>query len=144
VIYLDTSCLIKLFRAEPSSGAVRASIMNEGEVIVSTIAELEMMVRLKAAWKAGDYTRAQWRKLESEFSLLRNQPPFDFRAVPTTLFRTALRQHRNSENIHCRSIDRLHLAAMEEFEISRLMTHDQAQADAAASLGFDIIQPGRA
>jgi hypothetical protein len=33
---------------------------------------------------------------------------------------------------------------MEEFEISRLMTHDQAQADAAASLGFDIIQPGRA
>lgn len=36
----------------------------------------------------------------------------------------------------------MHLAAMEELKINRLMTLDRAQADAAAVLNFEILQPG--
>ena len=40
-------------------------------------------------------------------------------------------------------IDRLHLAAMEEFDVTRLMTHDRRQAEGAVVAGFKVICPGR-
>src|ERR1035441_8628469 len=38
--------------------------------------------------------------------------------------------------IHLRDLARLHLAAMEELKVSRLMTHDEGQAKAAIEAGF--------
>ena len=143
MVYVDTSCLLKLFRPEPLSGAVRDFLGEQDSVIVSTLAELETLVQLKGLWKAGIVTRGEWRQAEARFSILRNQPPFDFRAVPAPIFKTALRQHRNSGQQHCRSLDRLHLAAMEELRISRLVTHDEAQAEAAIEAGFEVVRPGR-
>ncbi len=143
MIYLDTSCLLKLFRPETTSAGVRAAIMAENSVIVSALTELETLVQLKAAWKGGDFTRSQWRRLEAELRLLRNQPPFEFRSLPAAVFLAALRQHRNSGELHCRTLDRLHLAAMEELKLTRLMTHDDAQAAAAAAMGFDVLKPRR-
>lgn len=40
-------------------------------------------------------------------------------------------------------MDRLHLAAMEELGVNRLMTLDQTQADVAASLKYSVLQPGK-
>jgi hypothetical protein len=81
--------------------------------------------------------------LEARFSTLRHQPPYEFRSLPASLFQTALRQHRNSRDKHCRSLERLHLAAMEEMNLSRLMTHDERQAKAAVEAGFQVLRPGR-
>jgi predicted nucleic acid-binding protein len=143
VIYLDTSCLLKILRPEQWSTDVRAAIAVESEVVVSVFAELETFVQLKAAWTGGNCTKPQWRKLELELTLLRNQPPFNFMTLSPRVFQTALRQHRNSGDLHCRSLDRLHLAAMEELRISRLMTHDESQAKAAMEMGFEVVRPGR-
>jgi predicted nucleic acid-binding protein len=63
--------------------------------------------------------------------------------IPAGTWETALRQHHNSQDIHCRTSDRIHLAIMEKLGINRLMTHDTAQADAALELGFEVIRPGR-
>ena len=41
------------------------------------------------------------------------------------------------------SLDRLHLAAMEELKVSRLMTHDEGQAKAAIEAGVEVVRPGR-
>lgn len=142
MIYIDTSCLVELFRPEPLSGAVAEAVAAETAVIVSVLAELETLVQLKAACKAGDFTRPQWRRLEAQFTALRNQSPYEFRTLPGTLFQTALRQHRNSGDIHCRTLDRLHLAAMEELGLDRLMTHDRQQAEAAIAAGLEVVQPG--
>jgi predicted nucleic acid-binding protein len=101
------------------------------------------MVQLKAMWTGGSVTRPEWRRQEAELARLRNQPPFEFRNLPAAIFQTALRQHRNSGDLHCRSLDRLHLAAMEELEITRLMTHDEGQARAAEVAGFSVLRPGR-
>ena len=143
MIYIDTSCLMKLLRPEPSSADVRAAIGTESEVVISVLAELETLVQLKAAWTGGSVTKSQWRKLEMELAWLRNQPPFEFRTLPAAVFQTALRQHRNPGDLHCRSLDRLHLAAMAELKISRLMTHDEGQAKAAMEAGFEVVRPGR-
>ena len=143
MIYIDTSCLLKLFRTEPSSVDVRAAIAADTQVIVSVLTELETLVQLKATWTGGSITRPQWRKLETELALLRNQPPFEFRTLVAAVFQTALRQHRNSGNAHCRSLDRLHLAAMEELKVTRLTTHDEGQAKAAVGSSFEVVCPGR-
>jgi hypothetical protein len=134
---------MKLLRTEASSPAVRAAIAIEEMVVVSVLAELETLVQLKVFWTGGSLTQPQWRRLEAELGLLRNQPPFEFRALPSAVFPTALRQHRNSNDLHCRSLDRLHLAALEELNVSRLMTHDEQQAKAAAEAGFQVVRPGR-
>ena len=115
----------------------------EDSVIVSVLTELETWGQLKAAWTGGSFTRAQWRHVEAQLGILRNQPPFEFRTLPGTIFQTALRQHRNSGSQHCRTLDRLHLAAMEELKVSRLMTHDESQAKAAIAAGFEVVRPGR-
>lgn len=143
MIYIDTSCLLTILRTEALSAEVRAAIATEAEVVVSVLTELETIVQLKAIWTGGGFTRPQWRKLEAELGLLRNQSPFEFRTLPSAVFQAALRQHRNSGGLHCRALDRLHLAAMEELKISRLMTHDESQAKAAIEAGFEIVRPGR-
>lgn len=143
MIYLDTSCLFKLVHTEAGSADVRSAIAAESEVVISVLAELETLVQLKAGWTGGTYTRSQWRKLELELGLLRNQSPFHFRTLPATVFQAALRQHRNSGDLHCRAMDRLHIAAMEDLKVSRLMTHDEGQAKAAIEAGFEAVRPGR-
>ena len=49
MIYLDTSCLLKLLREEPDSTHVRRAADAEDEVVVSSLTELETEVQLKAA-----------------------------------------------------------------------------------------------
>ena len=143
MIYADTSCLLKVLRPEPLSEAVWMAIHDEAMVVVSALAELETLVQLKAAWTGGGLSRSEWRQMETRFGVLRNQPPFEFRSLPAALFQTALRQHRNSGRLHWRSLDRLHLAAMAELNITRLMTHDESQAKAAQDAGYQVVRPGR-
>ncbi len=82
------------------------------------------------------------RRLEARLRALKHQPPYDFRPVSSAVFRTALRQRRNARQVHCRSMDRLHLAAMEELALTRLMSHDDRQAKAAIQAGFEVVSPG--
>ena len=143
MIYADSSSLLKLLWNEAESSAVIDVISEEDVVVVSVLAEVETLVQLKAAYLGGEYTLPQLRRFETRFAVLRNQPPYAFRTLPGTVFQTALRQHRNSGHKLCRSLDRLHLAAMEELKVSRLMTHDEGQAKAAIEAGFEVVRPGR-
>ena len=49
MIYLDTSCLLKVLRPEPLSESVWRAIAGESQVVISALAELETLVQLKAA-----------------------------------------------------------------------------------------------
>lgn len=143
MIYLDSSSLLKLLWHEPESSAVVDAVADENAVMISVLTELETQVQLRAAYLGGEYSLPQLRRFEAQLSFLRNQPPYEFRSLSSTVFQTALRQHRNSGNLHCRSLDRLHLAAMEELKITRLMTNDEGQAKAAIEAGFQVVRPGR-
>jgi predicted nucleic acid-binding protein len=141
VVYLDSSSLLKLLWPEAESQAVRSRVAGEDAVVVSTLAELEAEVQLKAAWLAGRYREAAWRRFVGKLAEFREMEPFRFRRLGTTLFETALRQRRAEGRMHCRTLDRLHLAAMEELGIRRLMTNDASQADIARAMGFEIVTP---
>ena len=141
--YLDASCLIKLLRDEPESANVRNAVAEESEVVVSSLVELETEVQLKAAAAGGEIRTGQWRQYQAKLTAMRNFDPFYFRHLPAAVFSTALWQHRHPQAIFCRAMDRLHLAAMEELKLRRLITLDEIQGKAAAALGYEVIRPGR-
>jgi predicted nucleic acid-binding protein len=143
VIYLDTSCLVKLLREEPGSADVRRAVKVEEEVIVSILTELEVEVGLKAAVVGGEIRMSQFRHFQARLVAMRNFDPFHFRPLPAAVFSTALRQHRHPQSVYCRALDRLHLAAMEELKLTRLLTLDELQAKVALALGYQVLRPGR-
>jgi uncharacterized protein with PIN domain len=144
VIYLDTSCVLKLLLTEPESEAVGQAVAREGDVIISPLTELETAVQLQAGRLGGAFGERRYRAYLGQFETFREMAPFRFVSLPGTAFQTALRQHRRTRQLHCRSLDRLHLAAMEELDLRRLMTNDTAQAAAARCLGFEVLTPGPA
>lgn len=141
MIYIDTSCLVKVLLFEESSEAVIRALAKERNVVVSSLAELETLIELKAGYMGGDYGLEKWRRLELRLHVMRNEEPFTFRNVPNGVWDVAFRQHRASPDTHCRTLDRLHLAAAEKMGITRIMTRDAAQARAAEELGFDVVVP---
>ncbi|NOS68757.1 MAG: type II toxin-antitoxin system VapC family toxin [Verrucomicrobia bacterium] len=142
MIYLDTSCLLKLLRDEPESADVRSAVSSEETVVVSSLAELETEVQLKAAAVGGELRTSQWRQYQAKLAAMRNFDPFHFRHLPAAVFSTALRQHRHPQSVFCRAMDRLHLAAMEELKLTRLITLDDVQAKVATALDYEVIRPG--
>ena len=142
MVYVDSSSLLKLLWREPESDAVRSQVAIEDVVVVSSLAELESEVQLRAAWLAGRYREARWRRFRKKLAEFRDTEPFRFHRLAATVFDTALRQHRAPGTIHCRTFDRLHLAAMEELNVHRLMTNDTNQAGTARAMGFQVLTPG--
>ena len=139
--YLDTSSFLKLFFNEPESPAVREAVTAEAELCVSSLAQVEARVQLKAAWLGGDCTRPRYRACLKKMDELSGLDPFRFTALPGSVFSTALKQDAEGGRIHLRTLDRPHLAAMEELGITRLMTNDDAQAAAARHCGHTVIVP---
>ena len=141
MIYLDTSCLLKLLRLEASSAAVRSSIQFESIVVISSLAELEAQIGLNAMAEGGEIRTAQLRQFQAGLVRLKNFDPFQWKPLAGTIFSTALRQTLAANASYCRTLDRLHLAAMEELGLPRLMTLDKTQAKAARALGFEVVEP---
>jgi predicted nucleic acid-binding protein len=98
---------------------------------------------LRAGWLAGKYRERRYRAYVGRLEMFRDTDPFHFRPLAGSLFQTALRQDREARRVHCRTLDRLHLAAMEELGLRRLMTTDTAEAAGAKALGFEVVSPGR-
>jgi predicted nucleic acid-binding protein len=68
-------------------------------------------------------------------------PPYDRVRCPPNLLEIAEARLREARSLHCRALDRLHLAAMEGLGVRRLFTNDEAQALAACALAFEVVFP---
>jgi predicted nucleic acid-binding protein len=142
MIYLDSSSLLKLFHDEPESAAVRGAVAAESDVIVSALAQLESRVHFKSGWLGGDYGKARYLAFVKGLDALVDAAPFRLVELTGSVFSTAIRQDWRAGSLHMRVLDRLHLAAMEELDVHRLMTNDANQAAAARALGWDVLVPG--
>lgn len=139
--YIDSSSLLKTLWDEPESEAVREAIAGEHHVVVSTLAELETEAQLRAKWLGGAMTKARYSAYRARLASFRDTDPFVFRDLPGSVFRRAIQQHLSGRR-HCRSLDRLHLAAMDELGLRRLLTNDSKQAATARALGYEVVSPG--
>ena len=139
--YIDSSSLLKTLWEEPESQAVREAIAGEDQVVVSSLTELETEVQLRAKWLAGAITKRRYETYRAKLASFRDIAPFEFRDLPGSVFRRAIEQHVSEAKWHCRSLDRLHLAAMDELGLRRLLTNDNKQAATARVLGYDVVSP---
>ena len=113
MIYVDTSTLLKLFIIDAQSIAVDLAIYRETAVIVSPLTELEATVQLRALRLGGSMGAAQYTRTCERLAESIAGEPFVRRQLVSTVFSAAIAQHAMTQ-IHCRSLDRLHLAAMAE------------------------------
>jgi predicted nucleic acid-binding protein len=141
VIYIDSSSLLKTLWEEPESEAVRLAIAAEPQVVVSTLTELETEVQLRARFLGGATPPVRYRAYRARLAAFRRMSPFEFRELPGAVFQLAIRQHV-SGRWHCRTLDRLHLAAISDLGLRRLLTNDGKQAAAARALGYEVVFPG--
>ena len=141
MIYVDTSSFLKLLLPEKHSAEVRDCVAAESQVVVSELTELEADVQLRALFLGGGIRKSALASARARMSQILLEDPIERIRLTRDVFRSAMAQNRISKT-HCRSLDRLHLAAMEELRISRLMTHDARQAEAARELGYEVISPG--
>ena len=140
-VYIDTSSLLKFFLPEPETHAVQQALAAESQVIVSELTLLEALSQLRGRVQGGKLSEKAHDLTSLRLIQIDLSAPFELRTVSHSLFKTALRQHEADATVHCRTLDRLHLAAMESFGIRRLMTHDNRQSSAAKALSYAVITP---
>jgi predicted nucleic acid-binding protein len=141
-LYLDTSCLLKLLFAEPDTPRVASLLVGEPRVVGSTLARLEALVQIHGRAAGGHLARRAARRLVARLDSMLEAWPFELVPSSGTLIATAEAQLRGAAGVsHCRTMDRLHLAAMQELGLGRLLTNDESQARAAAALGFAVVRP---
>jgi predicted nucleic acid-binding protein len=141
VIYIDTSSFLKLILEEPESAATDIAVSSESSVLISSLTELESSTQLRALSLGGRLRVGQHSKATARLSALLDMAPFQRLPLVGSVFDVALLQLNAHPRLHCRSLDRLHLAAMEQLKVTRLMTHDAKQRDAALALGFSVETP---
>ena len=141
-LYLDTSCLLKLVFPERESARVAALVAVEEKVVVSTLAHLELRVQIQGRVAGGNLTaRAAMRLMAFVDETLR-QSPYEIAETPSNVYSIAVGQiFPLGRSVHCRTLDRLHLATMEALGLRRLLTGDETQARAARARGFEVLRP---
>ena len=136
-LYVDASVLLKLLRHEPESARAAAIVEAESELVLSALARLEALVVIDS-WVAGGLAKRLGARRRTTLEGLRRQPPFRFVTCRGTIFDIAEAQRSSA---YCPTLDRLHLAVMQDLGLRRLFTNDDQQATAARALGFDVIMP---
>lgn len=139
-LYLDTSCLLKLFFREPESARVAECLTHEENVLVSELARLEAETQLRARQLGGWLTRSRQARLAAALQKLLVEEPFTVVEVPRDSFERA-RTLSARASVHARTLDLLHVATMEALRVTRLFTNDVGQASVCRALGFDVTMP---
>jgi len=141
-LYIDTSCLLKLLFQEPERSRVYELVINEPKVIVSDLTRLEALIQINAHEQGRGVTPAGARSMRKALASILAREPFVATDCPAYIIRLADRQVAlRAARVHCRTLDRLHLAAMEGLGLRQLLTNDIAQAGAARALGFAVLMP---
>jgi len=141
-LYLDTSCLLKLFFMEPETRRTFDVVAREDRVVVSTLARLEADVQLQGRLAGGLIKKQAAARLLRNIEAVLETDPYEIVATPPSVYGIASSQIRPlGQAAHCRTLDRLHLAAMEALGLRRLLTNDATQASAARALGYDVVLP---
>jgi predicted nucleic acid-binding protein len=141
-LYADTSCLLKLLWQEPETARTETLVAAEDLVVVSDLARLEATVQIRGRFAAGLLTRRGAQQLGQQLDALLVTAPLELRACAPSLIEDALAQAAAARpRALCRTLDRLHVAAMTGMGIGRLLTNDDAQARAARALGIRVVLP---
>jgi len=140
VIYLDTSCLVKLYYPEPESARVAALVQSKPVCHIS-LHELEFHNALQLKVFAGTATASQAAvalamvAADLQAGVLVS-PHLEWHDIFAEAVRLA---DQNTGTIGCRSRGILHCAAARILNASEFVTTDARQKKLAAALGLNLV-----
>lgn len=140
MIYLDTSCLVKLYYPEPESARIAALVQGK-PVCHNSLHELEFHNALQLKVFAATATPAQAAAaLALVTADIRSgvlvSPGIDWKDVFAEAVRLA---DGHTGTIGCRSLDILHCAAASLLSATEFVTNDARQKRLAATLGLNLV-----
>lgn len=138
-VYIDTSCLMRLLIREPDSSEVHAACQAASEIVVSSLGELETRSSLLALRRGGGMAWALYRRANAQFDVMLASDPFRVEPLSGEIFEDAIAQLKRRGAVPCKSVDRLHLAAMKLLGLQSILTKDRRQAAVAKALGFTVL-----
>ncbi len=110
VLYVDTSCLLKVFFPEPEA-RVFELIAQEPRVIVSSLARLEALTHIHARVAGQLLSAGAAKRLVERFDQILQAEPYEIVLCPPGTIEVAAAQVRPLlKSSYCRALDRLHLA----------------------------------
>lgn len=139
-IYADTSFLISLYSPDVNSAAA-ARIMrsSEGERLVTTFGELEVVNALQLRVFRKEVSIAQAQAALKEFEGDLRDGVFQLRSLPELVFERARELSRQSTaRLGTRTADLLHVAAAVELEADYLYSFDEQQRKLARTLHLKL------
>ena len=106
-LYLDTSCLLKLFFPEPESATVASQVAAEEHVVVSTLARLELRVQIQGRVAGGTLSAKSATALLSVVNRVLAESPYEIAETPSNVYSVAAAQLLPlGRSVHCRTLDR--------------------------------------
>jgi predicted nucleic acid-binding protein len=141
-LYLDTSCLLKVFFQEPETDRTLALISAEPRVLVSFLTRLEILTQIHGRVAGGLLSAAKAVRLRQRVDAVLKLAPYEQVRCPADIIEIAEGEiNLSARTGYCRTLDRLHLATMQALSVHRLLTNDDVQAAAARALGLDVVLP---
>ncbi len=129
-LYVDTSALLKRYVEERDSDVAVELMATDPVLVTSRLTEVEMRRNLTRLMDGQDLTDTR-RRLQADLDA------FALVALDAT---TCSEAARIAESTLCRSLDALHLAAAQRAGgHTTMLTFDVRQAQAARSMGMDVI-----
>lgn len=129
-LYVDTSALLKRYVYERDSEVAKQLMSTDPVVVTSRLTEVELRRNLTRLLDGDDLVRARRRA----------QADLDAFALVNLDAATCNEAARIAEQILCRSLDALHVAAaLRTGRSTTLLTFDIRQAQAARSVGLSVI-----
>ncbi len=142
MLYLDTSCWLKVFFPEPETSRTLELIAADDRVVLSTLGRLEGLSHVHARVAGGTLPRSRARRMIAQMDAVLRQAPYELASWPAEAWnRAESRVRLLGKAEHCRTLDRLHLGCMSALGLRRILTNDDAQARAARAAGFEVVLP---
>jgi len=136
---MDTSCLLKLFIAEPESARVAEIVASQARVVVSALAVTEANIRFQRLRE--QQSAAVVKRLRRQLDAVLAQDPFEVAPFLGEYFAIAITQSEKKGSVYCKTLDRLHIAAAVGLRLKTFLTNDDLQARAAAAAGLTPLLP---
>ena len=137
MIYLDTSCLVKLYYPEPESAAVVRRVAGR-PVFYTPLHELELTNALNQKRFHGQATEDQ---VAAALGLIQADLASGVLMAPASVWRTHFQSAvqlsmSHTPTIGCRSLDILHCAIAADLQAAEFITTDGRQSRLAQAMGL--------
>jgi predicted nucleic acid-binding protein len=138
--YLDSSFLVSLYSTDANSDmAIRTMAASDGELVVSSFAELETVNALELRVFRKEISSAEAAASVAIFNKNASAGAFQLRALPEGVFKRALQLARETTaRLGTRTADLFHVAAALEMRADHLYSFDRQQRKLAHAVGLKL------